>query len=276
MKKKKTAMKRFCSVLLTLCVCLASFVFVGCDFPFGGDAGGGGNSGGNKQELGENYSGVNDKIADFTLGLSSNFHAANKWTNGGMFDCRWQTANVRYNGKNLELTFSKDAQTGENNAGEYRTNGFFGYGYYSVKMKAVAKPGVVTSFFTYTGRSDGNPWDEIDVEFLGKDTTKVQFNYFTDGVGGHEYLYNLGFDASKEMHEYGFKWAQDSITWYVDSVPVYRATKDIPVTQGRIMINAWPGKAEGSESVANWSGVFDGVYPIAPAEYEWIGYKALD
>ena len=35
----------------------------------------------------------------------------------------------------------------------------------------------------YTGPSEGKPWDEIDIEFLGKDTTKVQFNYFTHGRG---------------------------------------------------------------------------------------------
>ena len=29
-------------------------------------------------------------------------------------------------------------------------------------------------------------WDEIDIEFLGKDTPKVQFNYYTNGQGNHE------------------------------------------------------------------------------------------
>lgn len=41
--------------------------------------------------------------------------------------------------------------------------------------------------------------DEIDVEVLGKDTTKVQFNYYTNGTGNHEYLYDLGFDASEDI-----------------------------------------------------------------------------
>ena len=37
-----------------------------------------------------------------------------------------------------------------------------------------------------------------DVEILGKDTTKLQTNYFTDGVGGHETVISLGFDASAD------------------------------------------------------------------------------
>ncbi|MBC8059427.1 MAG: family 16 glycosylhydrolase [Clostridiaceae bacterium] len=42
-------------------------------------------------------------------------------------------------------------------------------------------------------------------EYTSKDTTKVQFNYFTNGVGNHKYVYNLGFDASTSFHTYAFK-----------------------------------------------------------------------
>ena len=227
---------------------------------------------GDTSSLGEDYSGVNDKIADFTQGLSKNFYASN-WANGGMFDCVWRSENVRYNAekKVVELAFSQE--NGTNYAGEYRSNAFYGYGYFSVCMKAVKKDGVVSSLFTYTGPSDGKPWDEIDIEFLGNDTTQVQFNYYTNGEGHHEYLYKLGYDASEEFHEYGFFWGEGEIVWYVDGKPVYRATENIPVTPARIMINAWPGK---KENVGDWSGVFDGVYPIASAEYKWIGYRAAD
>ena len=139
---------------------------------------------GDTSSLGEDYSGVNDKIADFTQGLSNNFHASN-WANGGMFDCVWRWDHVRYNAekKVVELAFSQE--NGTNYAGEYRSNAFYGYGYFSVCMKAVKKDGVVSSLFTYTGPSDGNPWDEIDIEFLGNDTTQVQFNYYTNGEGHH-------------------------------------------------------------------------------------------
>ena len=81
--------------------------------------------------------------------------------------------------------------------GEWRSKERFGYGLFQVNMKPIKNPGVVSSFFTYTGPSDGTKWDEIDIEFLGKNTTKVQFNYYTSGQGNHEYLDNLGFDASQ-------------------------------------------------------------------------------
>ena len=57
--------------------------------------------------------------------------------------------------------------------------------------------------------------DEIDIEFLGKDTTKVQFNYYTNGQGNHEYVYNLGFDAAYGYHTYAFNWQRNYIAWPV-------------------------------------------------------------
>lgn len=260
--------KRIGMTIIALSLCLACFALAGCfGVPSENDP---------PADYGEDYSGAGDKIADFTVGLNSGFHSANRWSNGGMFDCEWRSSNVRYNESKKLLELALTEENGKNLAGEYRSNEHYSYGYFSVKMKAIKKAGVVSSFFTYTGRNEGNPWDEIDIEFLGKDTTKVQFNYFTNGEGGHEYLYDLGFDASEGLHEYGFKWTAEDITWYVDGKAVHRATDNIPVTPGRIMINAWPGKSEGEQNVAGWSGVFDGVYPIPSAEYEWIGNKPLD
>ena len=152
--------------------------------------------------------------------------------------------------------------------GEYRTQEAFGYGMFSVSMKPIKNPGVVTSFFTYTGPTDGTVWDEIDIEFLGYDTTKVQFNYFTNGVGGHEYLYDLGFDASGGFHTYGFYWGEGFITWYVDGTPVYTATENIPTTPGKIMMNAWPGTG-----VDDWLQPYNGATPLY-GYYDWMAYDA--
>ncbi len=111
---------------------------------------------------------------------------------------------------------------------EYRTNEFYGYGYYETSMQAIKNDGVVSSFFTYTGPSDNNPWDEIDIEVLGKDTTKVQFNYYKDGKGGHEFMYDLGFDASEGYHTYGFDWQPDLTGSRITSPGMLTARKLTP------------------------------------------------
>ena len=183
-----------------------------------------------------------------------------------MFNCTWSPNNVAFQNGQMKLTIDRNGSgyTG----GEYRTKKYYGYGLYQVNMKPIKNSGVVSSFFTYTGESDGTKWDEIDIEFLGYDTTKVQFNYYTNGQGNHEYLYNLGFDASQSFHTYGFDWNQGSITWYVDGKAVYTATNNIPDTPGKIMMNVWPGTG-----VDNWLKPYDGRTGIS-AYYDWASWDA--
>ena len=209
-----------------------------------------------------------DAVADFRAGESPLFFASDGWTNGNPFDCGWYAENAVVKDGALHLSIDKDSAGKYNySGGEYRTNDHYSYGYYETSMQAIKNDGVVSSFFTYTGPSENNPWDEIDIEVLGKDTTKVQFNYYTNGQGNHEYMYDLGFDASEGYHTYGFDWQEDSITWYVDGKAVYTATSDIPSTPGRIMMNTWPGIG-----VDSWLKAFDGTTPLT-ARYQWVTYK---
>lgn len=196
---------------------------------------------------------------------------ANGWTNGGMFNCTWRSSNVNFYNGNMELTINRDTQGGSRPyaGGEYRSNDTFGYGLYQTNMKPAKNTGIVTSFFTYTGPSDNTPWDEIDIEFLGKDTTKVQFNYYTNGVGNHEYIYNLGFDASRSYHTYAFNWQRNFIAWLVDGKEVYRAYNNIPSHPGKIMMNIWPGTG-----VDSWLGAYNGATPIK-AYYNWMAYDPI-
>ena len=148
---------------------------------------------------------------------------------------------------------------------EYRTNDVYGYGTYTVHMRAAKASGIVSSFFIY----NGTPWDEIDIEFLGKDTTKMQTNYFTNGVGGHETLINLGFDASAALHNYSIVWQSGSIKWYVDGVLVVTENGSrgaLPRNPGKIMMNLWPGTG-----VDSWLGPFTYTGPIT-AQYDSVQY----
>lgn len=88
-----------------------------------------------------------------------------------MFNCTWRKDNIAFYNSKMALTINKDYQGSSTpwSGAEYRTKEFFHYGMYEVKMKPIKNNGVVSSFFTYTGAADGNPWDEIDIEFLGKD-----------------------------------------------------------------------------------------------------------
>lgn len=210
--------------------------------------------------------------------FSSSFHKADGWTNGSMFNAGWRADHVNFAGGIMNITIDNiPCPSGCSNmpyaAGEYRTNNFYRYGRYEVRMKPAKYTGAMTgALFTYTGPSDGKPWDEIDIEFLGKDTTKLQTNYFTNGVGGHETLVNLGFDASTAYHTYAFEWTAASIKWYVDGVLVVTENGSrgpLPTNAGRIMLNAWPGIG-----VDGWLGPFTYTGPFQ-AQYDWVKFTPL-
>lgn len=228
-----------------------------------------------EQTIQKGMKNVKGKIAlelEFDQAENEWMQKADGYSNGSMFNCTWRGNNVTFENSMMQLKIDKEEGEAKPpwSGAEYRSRNMYHYGMYEVRMKPIKNDGVVSSFFTYTGPSDQNPWDEIDIEFLGKDTTKVQFNYFTDGIGEHEYVYDLGFDASQEFHEYAFEWLQDSITWYVDGIEVYKATENIPQTPGKLMMNAWTGIG-----VDSWLGSFDGTVPLV-AEYDWIRVAVYD
>ena len=206
----------------------------------------------------------NEKIIRFSNDDLTGFRLSDGYANNAPFDCFWSSSAVRFEADKMLMSV---VEREYNYFGaECRSRASYSYGFYSVSMKAAKCSGVISSFFTYT--SNGG-WDEIDIEFLGKDTTHVQFNYYTKGVGGHEFYYDLGFDGADDFHEYAFMWQPDSITWYVDGKAVYRATDNIPTLPTQIMMNVW--NCAGHDG---WSGKFDPTALPATAEYKWIGYSA--
>lgn len=209
---------------------------------------------------------------------------ADGWKNGSPFDNAWLADHVSNHDGWLDLRLDAVASLGEPySSGEMRSRGFYGHGCYEASFKPIAAAGVVTSFFTFAGPYDngGNgKHNEIDIEFLGYDTARVQLNFWTNDdsyASRNEALVDLGFDAAGAFHSYGFKWTSTGIAWYVDGSLVHEVydRPDNPVPQAgeslhKIMVNAWPV----DETAALWAGQFS--YPGQPlhALYDWIRYTA--
>ena len=240
------------------------------------------------------------KVVDFSEGApdSNILFESDGWSNGDVFNVVWKKHNVHYENGIMRLGITEEKATAWLNdvevefdytAGEARTQNYYHYGDYEVSMKPSANDGTASTFFICTGPYDvkegqPNPHDEIDIEFLGGDTTKVQFNFFVNGKGGNEYMYDLGFDASEEFHTYGFRWEPDSITWFVDGAPVYKVTTDasvkgaknlrvvevLPQTAGRMLANYWCG----TENAWGWMGIYNGSQKDDGTQYQWIATSA--
>ena len=207
---------------------------------------------------------IEDRIVDFAKGESKEFTKADGYSNPYPFHCMWTKEAINIVDGKLEITLHEKDKTIY--SGEYRSKRCeFHYGTYETRMKVARCPGTISSFFTYTNRP---VWDEIDIEFLGRNFNQVQFNYYTNGVGGHEYVYDLGFDATEDFHTYAFSWQEDYIAWYVDGKFIYRADKDIPSHPQQIMMNLW--NCIGHDE---WSGTFDSSLLPVQAKYEYIAYR---
>ena len=128
------------------------------------------------------------------------------------------------------------------------------YGRFVADVRPSNVSGLITGMFLHRNA----PRQEIDLEFLGKDTTKLLVNvYYNPGVEGTklEYGYrgtpaliDLGFDATSEFHRYEIEWYADSICWRVDGRLVYKRVMweptPIPHLPMQFNVNLWPPRSK--------------------------------
>jgi len=196
------------------------------------------------------------------------------YSNGGVFvNCIWWASQIGVNSASpgyLTLNLGPETGTPPYAAAEVKTNTFWSYGMYTVRMKPSNQVGVISSFFTYTGPSYGAQWNEVDIEFghFGNSLqTALQFNYFVNGTGRHEVVYPLPFDPSTDFHTYGFDREPGFIAWYVDGVKVYQTPAGAPMPDStqKLFMNIWP-----PYGIDGWVGSYDGT--PKSAVYDWVSF----
>ena len=110
----------------------------------------------------------------------------------------------------------------------------FKYGRFEARMKMAAISGSVSSMFVYYDDSwekGEKPWNEIDIEVLGKAADKWQSNIITregdpsikaNTSSESKPLHEFGFDATQDFHLYAIVWTPEYVSWEIDSVEVRR------------------------------------------------------
>eukprot|EP00256_Glycine_max_P070367 XP_025984962.1 probable xyloglucan endotransglucosylase/hydrolase protein 32 [Glycine max] len=105
----------------------------------------------------------------------------------------------------------------------WRTASRFRSGTFSALIRCPSGDTSGLNFNLYLSSLEGDKsQDEIDFEFLGRDRTIVQTNFYSEGAGNKERIHHLGFDASDGFHEYVIVWGSDAIEWRVDGKVVRR------------------------------------------------------
>ena len=128
------------------------------------------------------------------------------------------------------------------------------YGRFGAEVKPANVPGLITGVFLHRN----SPRQEIDVEFLGRDTTKLLLNVYYNpgddgarmeyGYRGTPVLIDLGFDASETFHRYEIEWSPASIRWRVDGRLAYERVNwdptPIPHLPMQLNVNLWHSRSE--------------------------------
>lgn len=173
--------------------------------------------------------------------------------NSSFYGADWRADNIAGQGGAFLEVRREEGRGLPFTGAEMQSSKKYGYGRYETVMQPARGSGLVSAFFTYTGPWFGDPHDEIDIEFLGSDTTQVHFNYFSNGKAIRPATFDLAFDAADRPRLYAFDWRPDGITWYVEGEAVYATQTgdgDVPSSPSKIMFSAWTGK----KHMQDWHG----------------------
>lgn len=155
----------------------------------------------------------------------------------------------------LELNFNSEKNSVRSfTSAALVTKEKYQFGKFSVELRPSNVSGLITGIFLFRN----SPHQEIDIEFLGKDTTKMLINvFFNPGMEGSklEYGYrgtpvviDLGFDASEDFHLYEIKWQNNLIKWSVDGTVVYERgiwePTPIPYLPMEFNVNLWYSRSK--------------------------------
>ena len=125
---------------------------------------------------------------------------------------------------------------------ELRTIESFLYGRFEVRYKASPGSGQTSTFFLYNDDYPNTPWNEIDIEILGRYEDDVQFNPITPDRINHVSHQFVEFNPATDFHTYAIEWTPDYIAWFIDGAERHRQSGEhieaLNVSQ-KIMMNIW-------------------------------------
>ncbi|MDN5697002.1 MAG: glycoside hydrolase family 16 protein, partial [Rubrobacter sp.] len=120
--------------------------------------------------------------------------------------------------------------------GEVYTDGLYGHGSYTARMKVPRAPGSITGFFTYKSPDYAS---ELDIEIFNDSSRKIVFTTYSGGNQTHPENLKLPIDPTAGYHEYRFDYHEDYVSFYADGQLMRRWYSGHPDTTMHLMINAW-------------------------------------
>lgn len=135
------------------------------------------------------------------------------------------------------------------------SNEYFQYGTVEVEMMMAKGENVVTAIVLLADNKD-----EIDYEFVGKDTSIIQSNLYYKGEPIYETnaeYHNTNLDLTTSFNNYTIVWQPGNLRWFINGKLLRRETM-FPDTASKLYIGIW------GADVSKWGGtglVFNAVTP---------------
>ncbi len=164
-------------------------------------------------------------------------------------------ANVTQSAREILLTLRREVTAvRELTSGSIASTASYRYGSFKAELQPPRVSGLVTGMFLHRN----GPRQEIDIEFLGKDTSKMLINVFYNpgpettkleyGYRGTPTIIDLGFDAAEGFHTYEIDWRPNIIRWLVDGECVYERNMwqptPIPDEPLQFNLNLWHSRSK--------------------------------
>ena len=193
-------------------------------------------------------------VDDFDRLNEARWYISDGWVNGDHQNCMWSKRAVTVSGGTLRIAFSKTSTKLRPYAcGEVQTHATMGFGTYEVRLRTPKGSGLNANFFTYIGAVHKQPHDEVDFEFLLKDTSHVQLNSFVSGKGGNEHFVDLANASDAKFTDYAMIQEPGRLRWFIDGTLVHEITDaaKVPSHPAKIYLSLW-----GSDTLNDWMGPF--------------------
>lgn len=197
--------------------------------------------------------------------------------------CNMRAENVKVADSVLRITVTRATDTtdrkwdgGDMGDQDYRT-----YGLFRTRMRPSTLKGSVSAFYIMNKWVETG-WEhkEIDIEFVGRNPTKIQLTTHDFQDGGTVWKQDsktveLGFDFGKAFHEYAILWRPDSVLWFADGRLLHRTGRYVPHEGLETRMNFYLGNPL-QDGVVQWLGPIDSTGVPDSTEYDWVRYDPLD
>lgn len=208
-----------------------------------------------------------DDFDEFDLGR---WFVSDGWANGPHQSCLWHRDRVSLKDGILRLSLTNDAQGDRAlSCAEIQSNEAFDYGTFEARVRLPFASGLNANFFTHIGAPQERPHNEVDFEFIARDGSQLQTNFFVNGEGGHEELLDVADDDA--FHDLAVTWGPDSLRWFIDGQLIREESSGpMPSEMQKIYLSLWS-----TDTLVDWLGSFDPSTAPLVMEVDWVAFTPL-